>query len=165
MRMRKLSLIALALAVSGAAHAAELGNKATISAPITVSANNNTTGSWTPENITVDGFSASAKLGTLSVTATGSHDSIRVSGEGAVVNAGVVNVPFTNEEGQPAFRGRLLASAGAIDLADSGIDGLPGWKIENSNETLNIPVNALGSASSLNPGTYTATFYVQQWQN
>ncbi|HAG4847173.1 TPA: fimbrial protein SefA, partial [Salmonella enterica] len=39
------------------------------------------------------------------------------------------------------------------------------WKIENSNETFNVPVNALGSKSSLNPGTYTATFYVQQWQN
>ncbi|HEA7566520.1 TPA: CD15/CS22/SEF14 family fimbrial major subunit [Escherichia coli] len=165
MRMRKLSLIALALAVGGAAHADVLGNKATISAPITVSASNNTTGSWTPENLTVEGFRAGAKLGTLSVTATGSHDAIRVSGEGAVVNAGVVNVPFKDEQGQPVFRGRLLASAGAVDLADSGIDGLPGWKIENSNETFNVPVNALGSKSSLNPGTYTATFYVQQWQN
>lgn len=164
--MRKLSVIALALAVSGAAHAGLVGNKATVSAPITVPANNNTTVTWTPAgNITTSGFEAGHPLGTLNITATGSHDSIRISGEGAEVHSGVVHVPFNNEEGVPGFRGRFYIDANAIDLQDSSIDGRPGWKIESAAESFTLPVKSMWPVASLKPGTYTATFYVQQWQD
>ncbi|EHI7819856.1 fimbrial protein SefA [Salmonella enterica] len=164
--MRKLSVIALALAVSGAAHAGLVGNKFTVSAPITVSANNNTTVTWAPAgNITVSGFAVGHTLGTLNISATGSHDSIRISGEDVAVRSGVVNIPFKNEQGEPGFRGRFYIEANAIDVIDSGIDGQPGWRIDSTDESFSLPVRSLDPVASLNPGTYTATFYVQQWKN
>ncbi|EAP9875906.1 fimbrial protein SefA, partial [Salmonella enterica] len=50
------------------------------------------------------------------------------------------------------------------DQANTGIDGLAGWRVASSQETLNVPVTTFGK-STLPAGTFTATFYVQQYQN
>ncbi|EDA3267621.1 fimbrial protein SefA [Salmonella enterica subsp. enterica serovar Bovismorbificans] len=162
MRKHKLSLIALALAVCGTANAGLVGNKAMVETPITVSATNNTSVTWTAETIGTDGFSDEQKLGTLTITATGAHDAINITGEGAHLDSGMVALPFKDEQGVTQFKARIMS---ARDLANSGIDNQPGWKVDNSAETVSVEVNAFGEKDSLNPGTYSAKFYVQQWQN
>lgn len=162
MRKYKLSLIALTLAVCGSANAGLVGNKATVDAPITVSASNNTTAVWSAENIGTNGFADWQKLGSLTITATGSHDAINISGEGAQTSGGHVRVPFKDAQGSTVFYGRTNGK----ELSNSGIDGLAGWSHISSEETpVAIEVYAAGQKASLNPGTYTAKFYIQQWQN
>lgn len=163
MRTHKLSLIALALAVCGTANAGMLvGNKAMVETPITVSATNNTSVTWAAETIGTDGFSDEQKLGTLTITATGAHDAINITGEGAQLDSGMVALPFKDEQGVTQFKARIMS---ATDLVNSGIDNQPGWKVASSAETVSVEVNAFGKKTSLNPGTYSAKFYVQQWQN
>ncbi|EPO8488517.1 CD15/CS22/SEF14 family fimbrial major subunit [Salmonella enterica subsp. enterica serovar Braenderup] len=164
MRTHKLSLIALALAVCGTANAGMLvGNKAMVEAPITVSATNNTSVTWTAETLGTDGFSDEQKLGTLTITATGAHDAINITGEGALLDSGnIVTLPFKDEQGTPQFKGRIMS---ATQLGNSGIDNQPGWKVASSAENVSVEVKAYGEKNSLNPGIYSAKFYVQQWQN
>ncbi|HAW6769984.1 TPA: fimbrial protein SefA, partial [Salmonella enterica subsp. enterica serovar Enteritidis] len=76
---------------------------------------------------------------------------------------GVATVPFVDGQGQPVFRGRIQG-ANINDQANTGIDGLAGWRVASSQETLNVPVTTFGK-STLPAGTFTATFYVQQYQN
>ncbi|EIU5772578.1 CD15/CS22/SEF14 family fimbrial major subunit [Salmonella enterica] len=162
MRKHKLSLIALALAVCGTANAGLVGNKAMVDAPITVSATNNTSVTWTAESIGTDGFSDEQKLGTLNITATGAHSAINIAGDDAKRDSGMVVLPFKDDKGVPQFYARIMS---AIDLGNSGIDGLPGWKVTSTEENVSVDVNAYGDKTSLTPGVYSAKFYVQQWQD
>ncbi|EEN6728146.1 fimbrial protein SefA [Salmonella enterica subsp. enterica serovar Dublin] len=165
MRKSASAVAVLALIACGSAHAAGfVGNKAEVQAAVTIAAQNTTSANWSQDpGFTGPAVAAGQKVGTLSITATGPHNSVSIAGKGASVSGGVAIVPFVNGQGQPVFRGRIQG-ANINDQANTGIDGLAGWRVASSQETLNVPVTTFGK-STLPAGTFTATFYVQQYQN
>lgn len=153
----------LALMACGAAQAATVGNIASVTAPVTITASNTTSATWSPDsNFVGPTFTQGQKIGTLSVTATGAHSEILISGKDTSQSSGVVNIPFYDDSGNVSFRGRILSPAKDIKTS---VNGMPGWSIADTAEHVDISVVSLGTPANVAPGTHTATFYIQQFQN
>ncbi|APY79553.1 CD15/CS22/SEF14 family fimbrial major subunit [Salmonella enterica subsp. enterica serovar Manchester] len=164
MRKSASAVAVLALIACGSAHAGFVGNKAEVQAPVTIAAQNTTSATWSQDSgFTGPAVSAGQKIGTLSITATGPHDSVSIAGKGSTVTRGVANLPFLDAQGTAVFRGRIQGP-GINDQSNTGIDGLAGWRVASTAESLSVPVTTFGAAT-LPAGTFTATFYVQQYQN
>ncbi|EHY5882580.1 CD15/CS22/SEF14 family fimbrial major subunit [Escherichia coli] len=167
--MKKIVLSSLALAMvmgSVTAHAATIaGNKATVKAPVVISATNTTSATWAADaGFTGPKVAASQVIGALSIRASGPHDGVQVSGQGTQVSGGSVTIPFYNADGTTAgFWGTALETAWGH--AGTTLMGTPGWNNNTQDESVTLTIKKLGNAETLTPGTYTATFEVVQYQN
>lgn len=163
----KLSILIFALMTCGAANAATaVGDVATVQAPLVFSAQNTINATWT-QNSSVSGSSVTAmqKLGTLNIQLTGSHAGVYVSGEGTGTSGGLVTIPFKNTAGDVLFRGRTNAEIGqAVQTPIVGHSG-PGWHLPGTGDNFNLDIRAFQKADNIPAGTYTATFYIQQYQS
>ena len=163
----KLSILILALMTCGAANAATaVGDVATVQAPVVFSAQNTINATWT-QDPSVSGSSVKAmqKLGTLNIQLTGSHAGVYVSGDDTGVSGGLVTIPFKNAAGQIPFRGRTNADIGqAVNTLIAGHSG-PGWNLPDAGNNISLDIKAFQKNDNIPAGTYTATFYIQQYQN
>lgn len=178
MYMRKLSLFALAFMACGAVNAATVpvgnvastagsvsSNVASVPAAVTLGAQNVTSAAWIPAPLSSNTIPPMTKLGTIQIQATGSHSGVYITGDDASVSGGIVNVPFKNDKGEVFFRGRADSSVpGQSKTGMTGHSG-PGWMLADSNENINFNINNTYWANNVPAGVYTATFYVQQYQN
>ncbi|HBL8814468.1 TPA: CD15/CS22/SEF14 family fimbrial major subunit [Escherichia coli] len=167
--MKKIVLSSLALAMvmgSVTAHAATIvGSRATVQAPVVISATNTTSATWAADaGFTGPTVTGSQIIGALSITASGPHDGVQVSAQGTQVSGGLVTVPFYDAAGTTAgFWGTAVEPAWGH--AGSTLMGAPGWNNNTQDESVTLTIKKLGSTETLTPGTYTATFEVVQYQN
>ncbi|CEQ50398.1 CD15/CS22/SEF14 family fimbrial major subunit [Salmonella enterica subsp. enterica serovar Typhi] len=84
MRKSASAVAVLALIACGSAHAAGfVGNKAEVQAAVTIAAQNTTSANWSQDpGFTGPDVAAGQKVGTLSITATGPHNSVSIAGKG-----------------------------------------------------------------------------------
>ncbi|HAW3616852.1 TPA: hypothetical protein JLT77_004619 [Escherichia coli] len=166
MRLNKFPLFILMLAAYGTANAGLVGNLASVNAEVSVTGDNNTTVDWQQRAIKPNGLTAQGvSLGVLKVTATGTHDSLSITGEGATKQGSTVVLPFTSTDGNSTIYGRIQNVNGT---ANSGIKNLPGWSVPYSlskQGIYSVEFKAHGVYQNVNPGVYSANIYVQQWQN
>ncbi|PSY58769.1 fimbrial protein SefA [Escherichia sp. 20412-1] len=163
----KLSILILALMTCGAANAAEtaIGDVATVQAPLAFGAQNTINATWT-QDPSASGTSVKAqqKLGTLNIQLTGSHAGVYVTGDDTSVSGGLVTIPFRDAAGK-GLRGRTDASIQQLGSTPIVGHNGPGWKLVNTGDNINLDIKAFQSGSNIPAGTYTATFYIQQYQN
>ncbi|EES3190414.1 fimbrial protein SefA [Escherichia coli] len=168
----KVSLLILALMTCGAANAAEtaaetvIGDVATVQAPLAFGAQNTINATWT-QDPSVSGTSVTAmqKLGTLNIQLTGSHAGVYVTGDGTGVSGGIVTIPFRNAAGVNYLRGRTDANISQQRSTPIVGHNGPGWKLVNTGDNINLDIKAFQKGGNIPAGTYTATFYIQQYQN
>lgn len=171
MSLRKLPLFIFALSVAGIANAGELvGNKATTDATFNVVGENNTTISWEGKDLPSSGFVEGTTVGVLNVTATGTHDSLSVSGKDVTLQGATVVLPFVNSDAAEAPIYARIMDANVNGTKNSGLDGQPGWSVPYSisnNGVYSLEFKAVGTSvdNAVTAGTYSAQIYVQQWQN
>lgn len=174
--MNKLKLTALAAALisSGYVHAATtVGNVASTQAVVNMGAQNVTDAVWVQDSglSGAESLVASQKLGTLSITATGSHDGLFITADDSVYNGGVTNIPFKNASGEVYFRGKIInpqkTSALIYNKASVDVSGHtgPGWELQGNAETLEIDFGSISKTNKIPAGVYTGTFYIQQYVN
>lgn len=164
----KLSLLILALMTCGAANAAEtaIGGVATVQAPLAFGAQNTINATWT-QDPSVSGTSVTAmqKLGTLNIQLTGSHAGVYVTGDDTGVSGGLATIPFKNAAGQVYVRGRTDGSIPQLSSTPIAGHNGPGWKLVNTGDNINLDIRSFQNGNNIPAGTYTATFYIQQYQN
>lgn len=165
----KLSLLILALMTCGAANAAEtaIGDVATVQAPLVIGAQNTINATWT-QDPSVSGTSVKAmqKLGTLNIQLTGSHAGVYVTGDNDMgLSGGLATLPFKNTAGQVYFRGRTDASIAQLGSTPIAGHNGPGWKLVNTGDNINLDIKSFSNVNNIPAGTYTATFYIQQYQD
>ncbi|ECC1666785.1 fimbrial protein SefA [Salmonella enterica subsp. diarizonae] len=166
--MKKIALSSLALVMvmgSVTAHAATvLGNKATVQAPVIIGATNTTSATWAADaGFTGPTVSTNQAIGALSITASGPHDGVAVSGLGVKVSGGAVTIPFYDGKGTAGFWG--TANGNEWGHAATSVMGTPGWNNSTNDESVTLNIKKIGNVQTLTPGTYTATFEVVQYQN
>ncbi|MEE6783045.1 CD15/CS22/SEF14 family fimbrial major subunit [Escherichia coli B9:H18] len=158
--------VALAMAMSSGAIAAS--DVATVTAKVSVVSENMVNAVWNSNGtLTAGPLAQNKKLGTLSITSTGTHDGFIIGGEGSAVSGGVVNIPFKNAQGQVAFRGKLIGgNQGAIDKGTVSVGSYsgPGWQLPTTDASRDLNFGSAFKAN-LEAGDYTATFYVKQYNN
>lgn len=164
----KLSLLILALMTCGAANAAEkaIGNVATVQASLALGAQNTINATWT-QDPSVSGTSVRAmqKLGTLNIQLTGSHAGVYVTGDNTSVSNGLTTIPFKDAAGNIYLRGRPDASVPQIASTPIAGHNGPGWKLADTGDKINLDIKSFTNGNNIPAGTYTATFYIQQYQN
>lgn len=167
--MKKIVLSSLALAMvmgSVTAHAATIvGSKATVQAPVVISATNTTSATWAADaGFTGPTVTSGQVIGALSITASGPHDGVQVSGQGTVVGGGKVTIPFYDASGTVGFWGTTIGN-GWGHAGSTLMGTAPGWNNNTQDESVTLTVTKNGVSQTLTPGTYTATFEVVQYQN
>lgn len=168
--MKKMILstaILATMAFGGAANAAStLGNQATVSAPVVIAAANSTSATWTQDaSFTGPQVTNNQVVGQLNITATGAHTGVQISGDGVYVSQGQVLLPFKNSNGQTIFNGTINDNATWNHLAATLINQNPGWQTVTTAENVVANIVKGGGTQTLPAGTYTATFYIQQYQD
>ncbi|EAB9989121.1 fimbrial protein SefA [Salmonella enterica subsp. enterica serovar Reading] len=168
MKKITLSSICMAMIIASATTqaATQLGNTAEVSAPVTIGATNTTSATW----VQADSFGNSTTLtnnqpiGRLEIVATGAHDGLFISGQGARINgSNQVTVPFYSEDGRVGFSGTLNNDWTHVNAGSFA--GKPGWQKLSTEENTTVNVLTAGySGVVVAPGTYTATFEVRQYQ-
>lgn len=164
----KLSLLILALMTCGVANAAEtaIGDVATVQAPLAFGAQNTINATWT-QDPSVSGTSVNSmqKLGTLNIQLTGSHAGVYVTGDDMSISGGLSTIPFKNAAGVNYFRGRTDSSIPQLGRTPIAGHNGPGWKLVNTGDNINLDIKSFGNVNNIPAGTYTATFYIQQYQD
>ena len=164
--LKSSAFLALAMAMSSGAIAAS--DVATATAKLTVVSENTVNAVWNPAGtLTAGTIAQNQKLGTLSITSSGTHDGFYITGDGTAVSGGVVNIPFKNAQGEPAIRAKLVGgNQGAVDKGTVSVGSYtgPGWDLPTTEASKDLN---FGNAfkSKLDAGEYTAIFYVKQYNN
>ncbi|MBB8643119.1 CD15/CS22/SEF14 family fimbrial major subunit [Escherichia coli] len=158
-----LSSIAIAMAISAvSAHAEDvaIGNTAVVRAPVTIGAANTTNATWTVDHsFTGPTVQNNQRIGSLSIQTTGAHVGVQITGDGARVNSGQVQIPFYDANGVEGFPGTLRSWN---NLAQT-ILGTPGFSTANATDSVSVDVIKAGPQQNVAPGVYTATFNVTQY--
>ncbi|EFC4407698.1 CD15/CS22/SEF14 family fimbrial major subunit [Escherichia coli] len=160
-----LSSIAIAMAIGAvSAHAEDvaIGNTAVVKAPVTIAAANTTNATWTvDQGFTGPTVQNNQRIGSLSIQTTGAHVGVQITGEGARVNGGQVQVPFYDTNGREGFPGTVNDSSW-LNVSQTVL-GTPGFSIADATDSVSVDVLKAGPRQDVQPGVYTATFSVTQY--